>query len=122
MNRPITETTVTIRGTDYQIRGDAEPQHIQRLAAFVDDRMRTIEESARPAGAGGAGAVGDSSAPRVPATRLAILASLMIADELFQERARVGRENGDTVLRLERLRLELDELLGPSLSATPSID
>lgn len=112
MNRQINETTVTIRGTDYQIRGDAEPQHIQRLAAFVDDRMRALEESARPATAAGANSTAESAGPRVPPARLAILASLMIADELFQERARIGRDDGDMTLRLERLRLELDETIG----------
>lgn len=122
MNRQINETTVTIRGTDYQIRGDAEPQHIQRLAAYVDDRMRMLDESARPASAGAAGVAIESAAPRMPAARLAILASLMIADELFQERARLGRDNGDMALRLERLRLELDEAVGAAPRAIPSVD
>lgn len=71
MNRPITETTVTIRGTAYQLRGDADPQHIGRLAAYVDDKMRVLDESSRGA--------------QSPA-KLAILASLTIADEFFQEK------------------------------------
>jgi cell division protein ZapA (FtsZ GTPase activity inhibitor) len=77
MTGPITETTVTIRGVDYQLRGDAAPQHMAALAAHVDEKMRLLEEAAR----------GMTQTP----ARLAILASLMIADELFQERG-LGQE------------------------------
>lgn len=93
MTGPITETTVTIRGVDYQLRGDAAPQHMAALAAHVDEKMRLLEEAAR----------GMTQTP----ARLAILASLMIADELFQERARHGREFEESTDRLLRLTLDL---------------
>jgi cell division protein ZapA len=95
MNSPISETTVTIRGVAYQLRGDADPQHIGRLAAYVDDKMRVLEEAART---------------QSPA-RLAILASLTIADEFFQER-KVREADGERVqARAARLHALLDEAL-----------
>lgn len=97
MSAPITETTVTIRGVDYQLRGDAEPQHMAALAAYVDDKMRLLEESARGAAQ--------------PAARLAILASLTIADELFRERARHGEEVEESTAHLARLTLDLKATL-----------
>jgi cell division protein ZapA len=88
MNAPISETTVTIRGTAYQLRGDADPQHIGRLAAYVDDKMRVLEEAART---------------QSPA-RLAILASLTIADEFFRERE--GRQADGERVQADAARLE----------------
>ncbi len=96
MNRPITETTVTIRGVAYQLRGDADPQHIGRLAAYVDDKMRALEEATRT---------------QSPA-KLAILASLTLADELFQERSTRESEREKISDQTGRLEALLDEALG----------
>ena len=69
--------SVTIFGSEYKIRG-ADPDYIQVVAAYVDGKMRELEQ-------------------RLPAgsqTKLAILASLNIADELFRERdERTRRDN-----------------------------
>ena len=69
--------SVTIFGSEYKIRG-ADPDYIQVVAAYVDGKMRELEK-------------------RLPAgsqTKLAILASLNIADELFRERdERTRRDN-----------------------------
>src|SRR5204863_8451002 len=76
--------SVTIFGSEYKIRG-ADPDYIQVVAAYVDGKMRELEQ-------------------RLPAgsqTKLAILASLNIADELFRERDE--RTRRDTELR-ERTR------------------
>ncbi len=93
---PITETTVTIRGVAYQIRGDADPQHIGRLAAFVDEKMRVLEEGSR--------------ASQSPA-KLAILASLTIADECFREKQSREAITQQTRERTDRLGALLDEAL-----------
>ena len=61
--------SVTIFGSEYKIRG-ADPDYIQVVAAYVDGKMRELEQRL-PAG--------------TPA-KLAILTSLNIADELFRER------------------------------------
>ena len=63
-------TTVKIHGQEYTIRADRDPEYIETIARFVDDRMR---EMARDAG-------------QVTSLRVAILSALNIADELFQER------------------------------------
>jgi cell division protein ZapA len=69
--------SVTIFGSEYKIRG-ADPDYIQVVAAYVDGKMRELTQ-------------------RVPGgtpDKLAILASLNIADELFREREeRTRREN-----------------------------
>ena len=69
--------SVTIFGSEYKIRG-ADPDYIQVVAAYVDGKMRELEQ-------------------RLPAgsqAKLAILASLNIADELFRERdERTRRDN-----------------------------
>ena len=72
--------SVTIFGSEYKIRG-ADPDYIQVVAAYVDGKMRELEQ-------------------RLPAgspTKLAILTSLNIADELFREREE--RTRRDTELR-----------------------
>src|SRR5436305_10304093 len=61
---------IEIFGNEYNIRGQADPQYITRVAAYVDQKMRVINEKlALPA-----------------LSQVAILASLNIADELFRER------------------------------------
>ena len=69
--------SVTIFGSEYKIRG-ADPDYIQVVAAYVDSKMRELEQRI------------SSGAP----AKLAILTSLNIADELFREREeRTRREN-----------------------------
>lgn len=95
MNRPITETSVTIRGVAYQIRGDVDPVHLERLAEHVDGTMKVLEGSA---------------AAQSPA-KLAIVASLTIADEYFQEQEARRVERTRIRERLTRLESVLDEAL-----------
>jgi cell division protein ZapA (FtsZ GTPase activity inhibitor) len=95
MNRPISETTVTIRGTAYQIRGDADPVHLERLAEHVDGTLKVLEGSA---------------AAQSPA-KLAIVASLTIADELFQEREARAADWTEIRGRITKLETMLDEAL-----------
>jgi cell division protein ZapA len=59
---------VQIFGQRYPIRSALDPQYIQRLAAYVDERMRAANEQSP---------TGDS-------LRLAVLAALNIADEAFR--------------------------------------
>lgn len=95
MNRPITETNVTIRGVAYQIRGDVDPAHLARLVEHVDETMRVLEGSA---------------AAQSPA-KLAIVASLTIADEFFHEKDARRNERSEINGRLTKLDSILDEAL-----------
>jgi cell division protein ZapA len=63
-------TRVQIFGSDYHVRGDADPTYIRDLAAYVDAKMQEIAT--------------DQSL--VSSTKVAILTAIHIADELFQER------------------------------------
>jgi cell division protein ZapA len=85
---------VTIFGSEYKIRG-ADPDYIQVVAAYVDGKMRELEQ-------------------RLPAgtqTKLAILTSLNIADELFREREERTRRDNELKDRTK----ELGRILGESL-------
>jgi len=64
--------TVNIFGRDYTLRGDADPEYVQRIAAFVDERMGEVARSATVAST----------------AKVAILAAVNIADELFREQRR----------------------------------
>jgi cell division protein ZapA (FtsZ GTPase activity inhibitor) len=95
VTRPISETTVTIRGMSYQVRSDAEPAHLAKLAEHVDGTMKALE--------GGGGALSPG--------RLAVLASLTIADELYRERESKSTIDESMRARLHRIDSALDELL-----------
>ena len=61
---------VEIFGQDYAVRGGDDPAYVEKLAAFVDDRMKEISQTS--------GAV--------DTLRIAVLAALNVADECFRLR------------------------------------
>ena len=65
----------------YNVAGDLEPEYVEQLAKYVDQRMRQI---ARGSGA-------------VDSVKLAVLAALSIADELHS--LRQSRERSEAALR-----------------------
>jgi cell division protein ZapA len=80
-------TRVQIFGSDYHVRGDADPEYIRGLAAYVDGKMQEIAT--------------DQSL--VSSTKVAILTAIHIADELFQQRRQLDhsvKEVAETALRL----------------------
>ena len=86
---------VQIFGDAYTLRGDADPAYVLELAAYVDARMREVTDKL----------------PVASAARVAVLASLNLADELFQERARRAREEQRLLLRAGQLGAQLDQVL-----------
>lgn len=62
---------VTILGQKYTIKGEASEEHIKKLAAFVDGKLKEVY----------------NAAPTITPLKAAILASLNIADELHKCRA-----------------------------------
>lgn len=62
--------TVTIFSTEYPIQSDADPDRIREVARYVDWKMREVA----------------TVTSICSAARVAILAALNIADELFKER------------------------------------
>jgi cell division protein ZapA len=87
--------SVEIQGQRYPIRSELEPEYVNRLAVYVDEKMRAASDLT----------------PTGDTLRLAVLAALNIADELFRcrdaNRARDG-ELADRAGELERL---LDRVL-----------
>jgi len=79
---------VQIFGQTYAIRGELDEDYVQKLAAYVDEKMR---------------AIADATAT-VDTQKLAVLAALAIADELHSTQ----KERGD---REELLREQAERCL-----------
>jgi len=84
---------VEIYGSEYRIRGDADPDYIQEIAHYVDSKMREIAHSS--------GIMSQS--------RIAILAALNIADELHQERDEREKAKGALANQAARLGEMLED-------------
>ena len=67
-SKTTTATEVEIFGSVYNVRGEKDPEYLQELADLVDGRMRDIAQQVST----------------VDSAKIAILAALNIADELFQ--------------------------------------
>jgi cell division protein ZapA len=86
---------VEIHGQRYPIRSALEPDYVARLASYVDEKMRAAAEST---------ATGDS-------LRLAVLAALNIADELFRCRDTTLQKDGQLAARAGELERMVDRVL-----------
>jgi len=86
---------VEIHGQRYPIRSGLEPEYVARLASYVDEKMRVAAESTP---------TGDS-------LRLAVLAALNIADELFRCRDVNLARSDELAERAGELERLLDRLL-----------
>jgi cell division protein ZapA len=93
MSSEDTRVQVEIGGRTYTLRGDRDPRAVKELAAFVDQRMAEIAEQTLT----------------VDTTRVAILAALNIADELFASRD--GKGDGGAARRHAVRDRELCKLL-----------
>jgi cell division protein ZapA len=63
------DVEVEIFGQSFRVAaGDAPPAYIQKLASYVDERLRAIADTTKT----------------MPLNRMAILAALNIADDLFK--------------------------------------
>ncbi len=70
----------------YNIQSEDDENYLRELASFVDERMRTISEATR----------------QVDSMRVAVLAALNIADELFALRKRQKEIEGPLRKRVEK--------------------
>ena len=92
---PVQAVTVKIFGEDYRIAGDGDPRRIHELAHYVDEKMRAVKErmvSVHPA-------------------KVAVLASLNIADELFAQKLETERSLEEVKGELARCRALLRSCL-----------
>jgi cell division protein ZapA len=94
-------TEVEIFGSSYVIRGGRpegsgpQPEHLTRLAAEVDRRMRELAGHVANADPG----------------RLAVLAALNLADEMSRNRRDWDGERGEIEARVQALAGRLEKLL-----------
>jgi cell division protein ZapA len=86
---------VEILGQRYPIRGMLDAAYIQQLASFVDEKMRAA-----------AGTTSETDSARV-----AVVAALNIADEVFRLRAPAERRDAELAARLAALERLIDDAL-----------
>ena len=86
---------VEIDGRRYPIRSTLDPDYIVRLAAYVEDRIR----------------LATTQTPEADSLRLAVLAALNIADELFRAREALDAQDGQVAERAGQLEQMLDRIL-----------
>lgn len=86
---------VQIHGNEYPVRADTDPEYTRAVAAYVDRKMQEIST--------------DQSL--VSSTKIAILAAIHIADELFQERQKREETMNDVAERA----LQISEVLAREL-------
>ena len=86
---------VQICGHTYTIKGEADQEYILGVAAYVDRKMREVMDKM----------------PVASPSKVAILASLNIADELFKERTQHRTHEEQLSQRTQKLNAALDDLL-----------
>ena len=91
---------VEIAGQRYPIRSTLDHEYVARLALYVDEKMRAVSDSTR---------TGDS-------LRLAVLAALNIADELFRCCDVNRNRDGELAERAGELERLVDRVLMASLN------
>jgi cell division protein ZapA len=88
---------VRIYGAEYLIRGQADVNYMQSVAEYVNNKMLEVDQNSRV----------DSS------LKIAILATLNIADELFRERDEKERLRNDLEKKMQQLNELIDRQLSP---------
>jgi cell division protein ZapA len=87
---------VDIQGQHYAVKSELDQAYIIELATFVEERMRRVADEV-----GGADAV-----------RVAVIAALNIADELFRARATESTLERDVLTRAADIERIVDAVLG----------
>jgi cell division protein ZapA len=86
---------VEVHGQKYPIRTQLDPQYVEELAAFVEQRMRLAA----------------NSSPSSDIVGLAILAALNITDEFFRTRNELTGNTGTLAARTAELEKIVDQAL-----------
>lgn len=94
---------VTVYGNEYNITSDADPEHILRIAKYVDQQMKRTS-----------GLVSFTST-----TKIAILTALNIADELYREKLQNRHTANDLNERIGMMVKSLDDILEKSSTKEP---
>ena len=86
---------IRIYGAEYAIRGHADANYIKSVADYVDGKMREVDKNARV----------DSS------LKVAILAALNMADELFKARAENNELRAQVEDKIKKLNAAIENKL-----------
>jgi cell division protein ZapA len=95
MQNPDGLTRVEICDQSYLIKGSMDSAYVKALAAYVDKKMREVSGSSKTA---------DS-------LKVAVMAALNIADELFQEREKDSKLSSFVYERSVECSRQLDQVL-----------
>ena len=96
---------VVIMGQTYKVRAEEDIGYIEELARFVDTKMRTI---------------GEATGTTEP-LKVAILAALNVADELFKAEENGRRADEELAARAGELVESLEESLREPTQTSPAI-
>jgi cell division protein ZapA len=86
---------VVIYDQEYFMRGDLNQEYIQKLALYLDTKMRSIAERTRT----------------VDTVRVAMLAALNVADEYHQMKAKYEKSSQELDEKVEAYSEALDKFL-----------
>ena len=90
------QVQISIFGQDYSVKAPADPEYIQQIAEYVDGKMRDVQS----------GFTSTQSS-----TRIAILAAMNIADELFNARQSGNIDSSSVEQKISSLIDFIDENL-----------
>jgi len=89
---------VKIFGSPYALHGDGEPEYVQALASYVDQKMGALSDQAKG----------------ISLSRLAVLTAINISHELFQLKNQQKEQrsfvDGKTRDIIERIEEQFDDL------------
>ena len=89
---------IDIYDQSYNVNADQNEEYLQELAAYVDSKMRAVGEAART----------------VDSLKVAVLAALNIADEMFTLRERQREIEGPMRQRVEKCVILVEKALEQS--------
>ena len=92
---------VSIMGQEYNVRTDADPKYIHKVAKFVENRMKEIEEAA----------------PEITSQlRIAVLAAMNVTDEYLS----TMHKKNDAIDKLESKTIAITEFIDQKISELES--
>ena len=91
----VSVTTVHIFGREYKITGYADKSYVEKVAGYVNGKMKELAQNAS----------------LLSHERLAVLAAINIADELFQETKKKTETSLSIEQRAEEMIARLDQCL-----------
>ena len=88
---------IKICGNTYRILGDENPEHIKKISEYVDTKMRTIT----------------TDSDTVSTGKVAVLAALYIADELFKIKDKTEERLSSLIKKMESTLRKTEEISAP---------